>query len=324
VANAWGRLLLAPGTLLHKENAGYSTSLGLGAARGNGLAESELADEASGRYDDDSGCQWVADAVGYEWHANLSGRDSDSEINMNTAKFLADHRTYFTDAYKGFCEFGGPCVYFHTECLLAGEKAFLSNRHVEMLYATLTAWGMHRMGDGNTKLTTWDVFRQSVEESASVLNTFKSHKMLDLSERDYSDVVTELRACYDSLRVSESNATIVANSKALYHLLPELIPPVDRMYTARFFQKPPEEWRYKTGTRKFKQVSLPGDGSEQFELFHRICVSVKRLADQVDRTLFVQGRCECGVTPPKAVDNAIVNYIRIVDRAMTTQRVRRC
>jgi hypothetical protein len=51
---------------------------------------------------------------------------------------------------------------------------------------------------------------------------------MGMSEFEYSDVVLQLRECYESFDLSESNSTVVVNSKALYHLLPELIPPIDR------------------------------------------------------------------------------------------------
>lgn len=58
---------------------------------------------------------------------------------MNSEQFLAQQRTYFATSYKQFCAFGGPCVYFHRECLRAGKESFASQRHIETLYATLTA-----------------------------------------------------------------------------------------------------------------------------------------------------------------------------------------
>jgi hypothetical protein len=82
---------------------------------------------------------------------------------MNTAAFLAQQRRFFDGGYDRFRAFGGTCCYFHRECLDAGAAEFLSGRHVEMLYATLTAWGMHRMGDSDiskTRLTPWETFRQ--------------------------------------------------------------------------------------------------------------------------------------------------------------------
>jgi hypothetical protein len=38
-----------------------------------------------------------------------------------------------------------------------------------------------------------------------------------------------------AIKVSTSRTQIVAGSKMLHHLLPELIPPIDRQYTSSFF-----------------------------------------------------------------------------------------
>ncbi len=232
---------------------------------------------------------------------------------MNSERFLADQQTYFSGSYKGFCEFGGPCVYFHHECIRAGHEAFLSDRHIEMLYATLTAWGMHRMGDTEktkTKLTEWRVFRDSLMANADALKSFQAATVQDLSESEYSEAVSNLQSCYRTLKVSVSEATIVANSKALFHVLPQLIPPIDRQHTVRFFTQPPDKWRDAKG--KFRPVMLPSGLDGQFDLFHSVCMKVKRVIDRIDRGLLEREARDHGVTAPKAVDNAIVNYVRIV------------
>ena len=232
---------------------------------------------------------------------------------MNSGKFLADQQMYFAGAFHQFRAFGGPCVYFHRECLLAREQRFLSDRHIEMLYATLTAWGMHRMGGADktkTKLTEWKEFRESLASSSEALNPLRNVSLLGSSEREYSEAVSALWPCYQALRLSVSDATIVVNSKAFYHLLPDFIPPIDRQYTVRFFRHRPVDWRNAKG--KFKVVTLPDGLDEQFKLFHTICVKVKRLADRIDPALFDAERRENDVTPPKAIDNAIVNYVRVV------------
>ena len=100
---------------------------------------------------------------------------------MNTDEFLAEQQRYFAGSYEEFCSFGGPCVYFHEECLRAGADDFLSTRHVEMLYATLTAWGMHRMGDPKTtktKLTHWDCFIGSILAVREALSSFVATECL--------------------------------------------------------------------------------------------------------------------------------------------------
>ena len=43
--------------------------------------------------------------------------------------------------------FNGPAKYFPEEALKSCNEDFLSDRHIEMIYATLTAWGMHRLSE---------------------------------------------------------------------------------------------------------------------------------------------------------------------------------
>src|SRR5713101_937940 len=101
-------------------------------------------------------------------------------MKATTERFLADQKKYFSGGYNQFVAFGGPSVYFHRECLAAGEADFLSKRHVEMLYATLTAWGMHRMGDAGTtktKLTDWQQFYGSLTKDIGALRAFRQYRL---------------------------------------------------------------------------------------------------------------------------------------------------
>lgn len=231
---------------------------------------------------------------------------------MNTARFIANQNTYFAGSYEQFALFGGPCLYFHNECLRAAQDAFLSARHIEMLYATLAACGMHRMGDAETtktKLTEWNRFQGSILGQAKGLQQFRLRSLLKMSETDYADAVLQLRPYYQGLELSVSDATVVVNSKAFHHLFPGFIPPIDRQYTVRFFTQAPERWRDARG--KFRMVSLPAGIDAQFALFHKVCLEVKRLADRVDAALLEEERRLHSVMAPKALDNAIVNYVRI-------------
>jgi hypothetical protein len=91
--------------------------------------------------------------------------------------------------------------------------------------------------------------------------------------------------------------------------MPDFIPPIDRQYTIRFFRQRPEEWQ---AHGKFKVIMLPAGIDAQFNLFHATCVAGKRLADRIDPAFFETELRKNDVTPPKAIDNAIVNYIRII------------
>ena len=90
-----------------------------------------------------------------------------------------------------------------------------------MIYATLTAWGMHRMGDSETtktKLTDWERFSTSLARQAEGLRQFTRYRLLDMTEMEYTNAILQLRQYYSKLELSVSDATVVANSKALFHL----------------------------------------------------------------------------------------------------------
>lgn len=230
----------------------------------------------------------------------------------NVDAFLAQQGKYFADSYDQFTAFGGPCVYFHQECLRAAEQDFLSTRHIEMVYATLAAWGMHRMGDAETtktKLTEWNRFHRSIAANSSALKVFRGRSMLKMTADEYRDSVRSLKPVYSRLDLTESSATVVVNSKALHHILPELIPPIDRQYTIRFLRIPESRWFNSRGG--FRPVQLPQGLHEQFRLFQQTCLDFKRLAGQVDPSLFEQELQSHGVPAPKALDNAIVKYVRL-------------
>ena len=57
--------------------------------------------------------------------------------------------------------------------------------------------------------------------------------------------------------------------------MPELVPPIDRQYTVRFFTQAPAQWRDSKGT--FRSIMLPADAGTQFQLFQEICTKAKRL-----------------------------------------------
>lgn len=131
-------------------------------------------------------------------------------------------------------DFGGPSIYFHQQALVECRTNFLSHRHIEMIYATLASWGMHRMGKTNTKMVSFVDFKLSIESIKEELVKLKSLRLEDIkADRSiFFELVQDL--CF-SLKVSKSNSKVVGNSKALAHILPDLVPPVDRQYSIRFF-----------------------------------------------------------------------------------------
>ncbi len=52
-------------------------------------------------------------------------------IRTNIDKLVEGQREFIVGSYEQFLAFGGPCVYFHSECLAEGNRNFLSKRHIE-------------------------------------------------------------------------------------------------------------------------------------------------------------------------------------------------
>jgi len=67
----------------------------------------------------------------------------------------------YHDEYYSSGIFGGPSLHFHRRALgLAGEVT--EPTQIELIYAVLTSWGMHRMGASGSKMQSFGVFKQSI------------------------------------------------------------------------------------------------------------------------------------------------------------------
>lgn len=204
----------------------------------------------------------------------------------------------YCDAFDGASLFTGPSLYFHLKTLAllqqhrSAADALEDDSFLESLYATLTAWGLHRMGPAPAKLVDFPEMvagfraleRQIKELSALTIWQLDSEQVETISE-DLWDVISTLR-----VRIGETK--IVAGSKALHHVLPGLVPPIDREYTIRFF---------------FHNKNLyQGDRTaflEMFPYFHRIAVGCR---DKIELRI---GR-GMNTSPTKVIDNAIVGFVR--------------
>ena len=229
-----------------------------------------------------------------------------NEQNIND--LLKSIEIYYEKS-KGLAKkFGGPSIYFHQECIRAGKEDYLGDRHIEMLYATLTAWGMHRMGDiekTKAKLVEFDEFKKTILGKKEELNLLKNIDLSDLGKHK-----NEIKDIFLNLKISISNALIVANSKVMYHLLWNLIPPIDREHTIRFFMLDKDKFKTKNG--KMKTINIPSDLEKQFNLFWEIVVIVKQIAESKEfNSLKITSENKgFDSSKPKIVDDLIMTFVK--------------
>jgi len=156
-----------------------------------------------------------------------------TELSGDLARFL--------HAFDAASKFSGPSLYFHLrtlECLRhhgSAVDAIASDDFFDWLYATLASWGMHRMGRGKTKLRELPEIKASVRAQAPVIEGLQALSLAEISRAEIRPLVHRLWGVLNALSVSIADAKIVANSKVLHHILPDLIPPIDRTYTFNFF-----------------------------------------------------------------------------------------
>jgi hypothetical protein len=148
----------------------------------------------------------------------------------------------FVQTFATSGQFVGPSVYFHAKAIEVLRRhrtavdALSDDLFFDYLYATLTSWGLHRMGPGNTRLRDIDELKASFRAQAESIERLQQLRIEQLGLGEVGAVAEDAWQIMTALRVGIGETLLVANSKALHHLLPGLIPPIDRNYT---LLKPP-------------------------------------------------------------------------------------
>ncbi len=94
---------------------------------------------------------------------------------------------------------------------------------------------MHRMGPQSAKVTEFTDLVASLQAAVPMLEELWPLHIARLPPGSMDEVTGRVWQVIAGLRTSRSGTQIVAGSKALHHLLPDLVPPIDRQYTVRFF-----------------------------------------------------------------------------------------
>jgi hypothetical protein len=111
-------------------------------------------------------------------------------------------------------------------------KSALNNAEfVEALYQTLRAWGI---GSRGSRLLAIGEFSASLRKHEAEIAALENAS-LDEEGLDIADISSRVWQLIRSVRVVDNKATLVPSTKALHHLLPDLVVPMDRAYTRPFF-----------------------------------------------------------------------------------------
>ena len=161
-----------------------------------------------------------------------------------------------------------------------------SDEFLHALYSTLEAWGMNSNG---ARLQEYDTFAASVRAYKGGIAALER---VGLAQID-GDVTRRLWRIIQGMQLSQTQSQTVTGAKALHHLLPGLLPPIDRGYTQPFF-------RYSNPQFQYNQETAFGLMLEYFG----------RIAHRVDLGRYV-GTARWATSESKLIDNAIIGFCRL-------------
>lgn len=228
-----------------------------------------------------------------------------TDTNYNILK--TNYSEFHNEIVNAGSDFGGPSIYFHNRSLEEKNKNFLSDIHIENIYATLVSWGMHRMGNTTTKMVDFTNFKNSILLQKETLLKLKDLKIGNL-EIGIDELIEQLKNICFSFQVSISNSKIVGNSKTLAHILPDLVPPIDRQYTIRFFTNEPRSVDNTKGL--FKNLSDFKNIDEEKKYFDHILNKTFDFVNHISANSNIILDSKFNTSYPKVFDNFIMTYVK--------------
>ncbi len=229
---------------------------------------------------------------------------STSRLVAGRADALVDNFDRYVDQFYAADKFPNSSYYFHARTIalyrerpvrdLLADKAFL-----EMVYATLATWGLDRMGVGK-RLNDFETFRETIvrEDNVRRLSELATTWLYEISDTELARVQGSLAALFDGLSdVMLTDSKLVGVSKTMHHLLPDLVPPMDRAYTLNFFYQ-----KHYLGTPPI-QGNEKSMFVEMFSQFRTIATRRGLSAASLKR--------KWDSSVPKLIDNAIIGFVEL-------------
>ena len=213
-------------------------------------------------------------------------------------KDLCDNFEGYLAAFNGAPPFDDTQLCYHIVTLdqrkkLGGvAKSIESDQYIHALYSTLEAWGMNWGDDSNNgpMMQKYDTFARSIRKYKDDIVALEQVGLDQIN----ADNTEELWQIIKGMRLSQKRAQIVTGAKALHHLLPQLLPPIDRKYTRPFFHYSHDDFMY---TRNHKGAFM-----RMLWYFAQIAKNPK-----VDLGRYVE-REKWETSESKLIDNAIIGY----------------
>lgn len=232
----------------------------------------------------------------------MTGRTA--AVALRLAALTRDFAGY-VKAYDELTPFNTRQMTLHRETM-ARRRALGSvlaavhdDQFVASLRTTLKAWGI---GVRGSKMVSEDAFAKALRAAVPRLTEVEGEVIDSCSP----EVTEHLWSVIESLAVVDTQAKVVAGTKTLHHLLPDLMPPFDRQWTGTFFGYHPPEWQPLSGQRM---------------IFTRIHQGLAGVAHDVHPSCYVTGD-GWRTSRSKILDNAVIAFCQLDQQGRSTAPAR--
>ena len=210
----------------------------------------------------------------------------------NRDEFKELHKKFMSNKY--FDDFPNSSDYFHHRVISeirsrAYLDLFKDDYFLELVYATIATWGLDRM-DGSARLVEFNKFKDSIKSNKELLNELSKERLELLTKDELKIIKNKLKILFGSLDVMKSRSKLVGVSKTLHHLLPDLVPPIDRQYTLSCFHISDYNLSKKGELNVFEEL---------FEEFYNIAKDIQLTKEDCEGD-------RDATSIPKLIDNIII------------------
>lgn len=181
-----------------------------------------------------------------------------------------------------------PGSYLYNLLLRFENNQKYNDDFIELVYVTLSAWNMNTRG---AKLNEFTAFKESIISSKKIIESLQNSNINNITD-EY--IRTRLYYLFFGLKlVDDTKPPLVTFSKTMHFFIPELVVPIDRTYTLRYF---------------YGNVNVPKNHERQFTMFMDIEEQYSLYAKKIDLAKYYDQIWNRNI--PKIMDNIIIGYLR--------------
>ena len=169
-----------------------------------------------------------------------------------------------------------------------GDK--YSHEFIELIYATLIAWNMNSR---RAKLNDFDAFEKTILDNKYLLIKLTDKKLANIQDENVISIFSKL---FVNLKLVDKTikTSLVTFSKFIHFYFPELIVPIDRAYTCKYFGG-----------------SIPQDNNSQLKKLFKIENEFLKYQQKMNKTLKKYIDKSWNLSVNKIMDNMIIGYIQM-------------